>query len=331
MKQIVIIALCLSLSSCEFLWLKPQNDPSPTQIFDEAWNFANEEYSFFEFKGIDWDDVYNRYSPLVSDEMTEVELFDLLADMLFELRDGHVNLSSTFDISRNSTWYLDSDPNFNYDVLERNYFNGEQRFASGFVVMDFGDVGYIRYSSFTRTINEAVLDELLTDFQDKNGLIIDVRNNGGGSTLNGDRFVGHIIDQRYNFGDIRYKNGPGRNDFSAPQPITRSPRGDTSYTKPIVLLTNRSSYSATNTFTLMMSQLPNVTVIGDTTGGGGGYPANMELSNGWNLRVSSSISTMPNGFNVEDGISPDIRIDLDSALLYNGIDAILERALSELR
>lgn len=331
MKKIFIILPILTLMGCELLWVKPNQDPTPSEIFEEAWAFANEEYSFFDFKNIDWDEVYSRFQPMVNDSMSEVELFDLLADMLFELRDGHVNLVSSFDISRNPNWYLNSPPNFNYDVLERFYFNGQQRFASGFTVMDFGDVGYVRYSSFSTGVNGEIFDKILTDFQEHKGLIIDVRNNGGGLTTNADRLVGHIISERQDFGFIQYKNGPGPNDFTAPEQLSISPRGDTSYTKPIILLTNRSSYSSTNYFALMMSQIPNVTIVGDTTGGGGGYPANTELANGWNLRVSSSISTTPDGFNVEDGIPPDLQVNIDSTLLTSGVDAILERAFEELR
>ena len=42
--------------------------------------------------------------------------------------------------------------------------------------------------------------------------------------------------------------------------------------KPIVVLVNRHSYSATNFFSAYMSTLPNVTLIGDQSGGGGGVP-----------------------------------------------------------
>ncbi len=331
MKKLAFLLVFPLLAGCEYLWLRPETDPTPTQVFEEAWQFADREYSFFAFKNIDWQDAYNRYRPLVNDDMTEVELFDVIADMLFELRDGHVNLVAPFDVSRNWAWYLNSPPNFNLDVLQRFYFKGEERYPRGFAVMDFGDVGYLRYGDFSSSFSSAIFDQILTDFQEKKGLIFDVRNNGGGFTSLADRLVGHIIDEPRDFGFVRYKNGPDHDDFSVPDPISIEPIGDTSYLKPIMLLTNRSSYSSTNTFTLMMSQLPHVTIVGDTTGGGGGYPAQTELSNGWRIRVSSSVSTTLDGFNVEDGIPPDIRVDLDSTLLFQGKDLILERALEELR
>lgn len=334
MKSIALTIVALfCLSGCEYLWIRPDTDPTPQKIFDEAWTFADREYSFFDFKGIDWDEVRSQYEPLISDSMSDPELFDVIGDMLFELRDGHVNLASSFDVSRNWTWYLNSPPNYNADVLERFYFQGNERYASGFTVMNFGDVGYVYYESFGTNVSGAIWDQILTDFQGEGykGLIIDVRNNGGGNTQNADRLVAHILSENKNFGEIKLKNGPGRNDFAAPIPIDIEAEGDTSYGLPIVLLTNRSSYSATNYFTLMMSQLPNVTTIGDTTGGGGGYPAFSELSNGWRIRVSSSISSTPDGVNVEDGIAPDIQVNLDSTLLSQGVDAILERAFTALR
>ena len=40
--------------------------------------FADREYSFFEFKNIDWDSIYSVYRPLVNDDMNSEELFDVI-------------------------------------------------------------------------------------------------------------------------------------------------------------------------------------------------------------------------------------------------------------
>lgn len=323
--------LLLSLSACETLFLEKTDETDPFTIFDEAWTFADQEYSFFSFKQIDWDAVYDRYRGQISKPMEDEALFDVLADMLFELRDGHVNLRAPFDRSRNWEWYLNSPENFNYALLERNYFDREEQFVGALTIKDLGRFGYIYYSSFGRKVEEEDIDYVIERFQDKEGIIFDVRNNGGGSLSNVFRLVNRFTDQQGTVAKVRYKNGPGHEDFTDFFGIEVKPEGPRQFTKKVMLLTNRKCYSATNYFALLMTALPNVTMIGDTTGGGGGAPAYTELANGWQLRVSSSQLLTLDDFNVEDGIPPDIRIDLSPADEARGIDTILERAIIELR
>ena len=58
--------------------------------------------------------------------------------------------------------------------------------------------------------------------------------------------------------------------------------------RKVVVLTNRHSYSATNDFVNSMRCFPNVTLVGDKTGGGSGLPFSSELPNGWGVRFSAS-------------------------------------------
>ena len=60
----------------------------------------------------------------------------------------------------------------------------------------------------------------------------------------------------------------------------------------VVVLTNRTTYSAGNFFAAMMKAFPNVTLIGDRTGGGVGQSVGWELPNGW-ATSSSSITWLP--------------------------------------
>ena len=49
----------------------------------------------------------DKYSKQISDGMTETQLFEVLGNMLAELRDGHVNMYSSWDIARNWSWHED--------------------------------------------------------------------------------------------------------------------------------------------------------------------------------------------------------------------------------
>ncbi len=341
MRLNVVYIFCFALvcTACEEILMGPAPDTDPLSIFDEAWEFVDREYSFFEFKEINWDQVYLDFRPQINPSMDEEALFDVLADMLFLLRDGHVNLTAPFDRSRNWEWYLNSPPNFNFTLLERNYFDREQQFVGPFTYKEFDDVAYFYYSSFGLRVEDRDIDYIIENARDKRGLIIDVRNNGGGSSNIASRIAGRFTEEEITVGAFRLKNGPGHDDFTELFSRVIKPEGDAKYTQPVVVLTNRRCYSATNDFVLLMRAIPTVTILGDTTGGGGGTPSYTELSNGWNLRVSSSqdftIDTTQNGevalFNVESGIPPDVRVDLSPSDEARGIDTILEAALRRLR
>lgn len=335
MKKSIYILPILAIfivTSCEKAFMDKQPENTPTSIFEQVWTFADQNYSFFEYKGVDWDSVKNAYQPKISDDMSDEALFDTLANMLFLLKDGHVNLKSSFNRSRNWHWYLDYPPNYDFNILERNYFKDEQQYLGSFILYDFGDVGYIHYRSFSSTISESDMDYVIEKFKDHKGLIIDVRNNGGGALNNVYTLANRLVAEETEVALEKYKNGFGHDDFTEGDILTLSPVDEKeSYTGNVVILTNRLCYSATNFLVTMTSNLPNVTTIGDKTGGGGGIPTFTEISNGWSLRVSSTRLFTLDGLNVENGVEPDIKVEQSQADTDSGKDSILEAALEFLR
>ena len=323
-------ALIGFLGSCEQLFIEPDPANNPIENFDLLWKTVDEKYSFFEFKDIDWDDAYRRYRPLVTADMREEELFNVMADMLFELRDGHVNLTSDFDVSRNWDWFQDYPANFDETILERNYLGRDFRIVSPFVTKEIRNVGYIRYASFLNIIDTDNLDRLIDGYRDLNGIIIDVRDNGGGALQNAEIIATRLAErandeEEVTVGYIRYKDGPAHDNFTRTFPLILPEH--TSFDKPVIVLTNRSVYSAANAFASYMSTLPNVTLVGDVTGGGGGAPYSGELLNGWKFRFSANQLMDLNQVPIENGIVPDVKVDISPEDEAAGRDTILETAL----
>ena len=83
----------------------------------------DQKYTFFDVKNINWDSVREVYRPMVNDDMSDEELFKVCADMLNTLRDGHTNLFSSFDVSRNDSVYykMYAEKNIDPDVVLLNY------------------------------------------------------------------------------------------------------------------------------------------------------------------------------------------------------------------
>lgn len=304
------------------------NDPEGN--FDALWTIIDQHYCFFEYKDIDWNEVGQRYRAQLLPEMTNEELFDVCAQMLKELKDGHTNLISSWDISR--YWIWEQYPE-NYDerLIDQYYLNFNFRQASG---IKYGilsnNIGYMHYGDFGSSIGEGNLDNILAYLASCDGLVIDVRNNGGGYLTNVEKLVARFTTERILAGYISHKTGPGHDEFSEPYAYYFDPAEDTriKFLKPIVILTNRASYSATNNFVSIMKSISRVRVVGDSTGGGSGMPFTSELPNGWNVRFSACSILDPQGNETEFGTAPSegCKVDMTIDDIASGRDSILEKA-----
>ena len=325
MKRILyILTLLLTLTACHD---QPQWRDDPYGNFDALWTIMDEHYSFFDYKQVDWNEVGARYRAKLTRDMTSQELFELCGDMLKELRDGHTNLIASHDVSR--YWIWEQYP-VNYDerLIDEHYLNFNYKQASGikYAILP-NNYGYMRYASFSSSIGDGNLDLVFSYLSTADGLIIDVRSNGGGYLTNVETLVGRFIDQRTHVGRIQHKTGPGHNDFSEPFDYYFEPtKNHIHYQRPVVILANRGSFSATNNFVSIMRHLPQVTIVGDATGGGSGLPFTSELPNGWRIRFSSCPITDVDGTVTEFGVAPDVRVDLLDADAAQGRDTMLETA-----
>lgn len=329
---ITALLIAIALESCHSVE-EPADDPRGN--FELLWKTLDEHYCFFEEKGIDWDAVHTKYSPRISDDMSSDELFRVCADMLDELRDGHTNLISSFDVSYYHQWWSDYPQNFSWRLVEQSYLNFNYLTASGLRYGYLSDnVGYIRYASFSSPVGQGNLDNALYYLRTAAGLIIDIRDNGGGDMTNVETLVARFIDHPIIAGYISHKTGPGHQDFSEPYAFTYNPAGPgrIRWDKPVVVLTNRSTFSAANNFTAIMKLLPSVTIVGATTGGGSGMPFNSELPNGWSVRFSACPIYDAEGVCAESGVAPTegCAIDLDPQAALAGHDTMLDFAIKKL-
>lgn len=335
MRRFLYILIPLSLlTSCHHVdtW-----DDDMEGNFDALWTILDEHYCFFEEKGLDWDSVYAAYRPLITEETTPVDLFNICGDMLDELKDGHVNLTGWYSTTYYKKWWSDYPQNYDERLVEEYYlhFNQLQRNGVQYYMLE-DSVAYIRYPSFSVTPGETTLDWVFAILSKCPAMIFDIRDNGGGALSNVQMFVERFIDRRILAGYICHKTGKGHGDFSEPYAFYYDPASEEGHlmwdaSKPVVILTNRSTFSAANNFVSIMRLLPNVMVIGDKTGGGGGMPFTSEIPCGWSIRFSSSPIYDANMVCHEWGIEPDIHVDLDVEEAQAGKDTMIEAALEYLR
>lgn len=337
MKKFVIMGLMglmalIGLMGCVN---EEEFDNSPQGNLDALWKIIDEHYCFLDYKqqeyGLDWQQVHQKYRQQVTGNINNEQLFEVLGNMLSELRDGHVNLSAAHDFARYWQWFENYPANFS-DSLERRYLGTDYRIASGlrYKVLD-DNIGYIRYESFSDGIGSGNLTEVLNYLLLCRGLIIDIRNNGGGDLTNAEKFAARFTNEKTLVGYIQHKTGPGHHDFSEKEPRYIEPAAALRWQKPVCVLTNRHVFSAANEFTLYMKAMPNVKIVGDRTGGGAGMPFSSSLPNGWVVRFSAVPMYDALHQSTEFGIEPDYPVELQFEDVLRGEDTIIEYARKLLR
>lgn len=304
----------------------------PVGNFEQLWKIIDEKYCFLDQKNIDWEAVGAEYRKRITPSMTNDDLFEQLSQMLYVLQDGHVNLSSASRVSYYDAWYQDYPWNYREDILYQFYLgkaSTDYRTAAGMKYKIFdNNIGYIRYESFSAGVGDGNLDEVLLFLAPCNGLIIDVRDNGGGNLTNSSRIAARFTNTKVKTGYIQHKTGPGHSDFSAPEPIYLEPSNSIRWQKSVVILTNRRCYSSTNDFVNAMRSIESGKIIqlGDKTGGGSGLPFTSELPNGWIVRFSASPHLDKRKNHIESGIDPDEKVDMTPEDQSRNKDTMIDKA-----
>lgn len=330
---LISILMLAGTTSCHEM---PENENTLQGNFESLWRTFDERYCFFREKGVDWDAIGRKYKARVDTCRTVFSAFDTMAEMVGELKDGHVNIISTFSSSYYRKWWSEYPQDFDWRTVQQYYLDFDYYQTSGisYKMLD-GNIGYMRYPSFSYAIGKGNLDYVLALLQNSRGIIIDIRDNGGGQLTNIDRLVSRFISRKISGGSIIHKTGPGHGDFSEPFEFFYEPseKGRVTYFGRIVVLTNRSCFSAANNFTAVMKGLDGVRIVGARTGGGGGMPFSSELPNGWGIRFSACPILDREGNCVENGVDPDPGCEVHSPAeeLAEGKDAILDFAISMLK
>lgn len=178
------------------------------------------------------------------------------------------------------------------------------------------------------------------------GVIIDLRNNGGGMLKDYQYVLGSMLPSGgFEVAFSRFKRGVGRYDYSplSPFKVSTLETAHETITEPIVILTNSGSVSMSEMTSLGCQSLPNGTLIGKRTHGGlcslttdpGIYYQNYSGIIGtrgvtpvW-LYIPQMTTVSKEGQILEGvGLTPDIEVDLDvTQYQTTGRDTQLERAL----
>lgn len=235
----------------------------------------------------------------ISEELTEAEIdaaekyivdgVEKIKEIIFSYanKDSDIHIKAAGEIA----WFITSD-NLGYLFIGSmsDYREGEST-----VISDIdADVAIAQ-----ETISEALLD-----MQNTKGLIIDVRFNGGGQDQVSLAFVRHFMSQP----QVVYSKYAGSGMHITPiKSVVLNPQSANIYLNPTAVLVSGDTGSAAELFTIAMSSLPQVTIIGEQTAGAFSDVLVKRLTSDILFGVSNETYLDVQGNNYEGvGISPDI-------------------------
>ena len=196
-------------------------DESPQTNLDALWELIDQRYCFLTYKekelDINWQQIHAKYSSKLNDKMSRVQLFEVLCQMLSELKDGHVNISTSLDLGRNWSWKEDYPENLNTE-LRNKYLGTDYHIGSGLKYTILPDnIAYVVYESFSSGVGEGNLSDMIAFLRLCNGMILDIRGNSGGELSNAEKLSERFTNEKVLVGYTSYKTGKGHDDFSEPR------------------------------------------------------------------------------------------------------------------
>ncbi len=185
-------------------------------------------------------------------------------------------------------------------------------------------VGYLEVTQFSEITLEqytAALDDLIA--QGMESLVIDLRNNPGGNLDT----VCNMLDVLLPEGVLVYtedKQG-NRTDYTS--------TGDDTFDKPLVVLVNNYSASASEIFASAVQDYEIGTIVGETTYGKGVVQQIYNLNDGTMMKLTESEYFTPNGNKIHEvGVTPDYEVEQEypEGDEEDTVDEQLEKAIEVL-
>ncbi|HEV8216539.1 MAG TPA: S41 family peptidase [Gemmatimonadaceae bacterium] len=332
-RRFLLGAAGLLATACADPTLVAPADRSYAAMFEQLWHETDLTYSMFAIKHVNWDSVGAVFRPRAVAAQSDVAFARVLSDMLFTLHDRHVSLTpGRGAMPMAYTAASDLQPlDFDSTLVERTYLT-RRLSATATPHLDVGwlapSVGYIRIPNFVGGGWDGEMDAALDSLEGASRLVLDLRCNPGGNYELALDVAGRFTEQSRDFGFVRIRNGPKHDDLTDPITETLRPTGKRKFTGTVYLLTNRRVFSSAENVALALRQLPNVVIVGDTTGGASGRPVTRELANGWTYELSTWIEYTPDHQVVEDaGIAPNVVVPRSGNTGVRKRDAVLDRVL----
>lgn len=290
------------------------------------------DYSYRNRKGINWDALFDQYEDRLLKADSPEKFVSVARLILSQAEDKHIWFK--IDDQTIPSFIRPVTPNANFSKLPTlvpKFKKHNDLICSG----QFEDgIGYILIDSWVAPDATVLSDfyAVLNDFADADGLIIDVRGNGGGNENLARLVAGCFIDE-----PKVYAKNINVDDFNpglflpVRQRQFQPNRSAPAYRGKVAVLIGPVVMSSCEAFVLMMKQVPGCRLVGAPTQGCSGNPQPYDLENGVTVFLPSWQAMLPNGTCFEGiGIQPDIRVNAIPTEITTS-DPVIEAARKALK
>jgi len=164
-------------------------------------------------------------------------------------------------------------------------------------------VGYIRLTSFNENSSAQIKDKIIEINKNKKikGFILDLRNNPGGLLSQAIKISDFFLDSGEIVSTKSRKKSENRKWFAR--------KGDVIKGKPLIVLTNYGSASASEIVAGALKDHKRAIIIGENSYGKGSVQSIIPLKNNGAIRLTISKYYLPSGKSISEvGVTPDIEI-----------------------
>lgn len=205
-----------------------------------------------------------------------------------------------------------------------------------------GDIAYLSLDHFESNEGVKAFEQHLPEIMKAKGLVLDVRNNGGGSTSYGLQILSYLDGKPIPTERSReLEINPVSRAQGSLMLHWRKPMGSgEAYVKqraqhfagPVAVLIGPRTFSAAEDFVVSFEAMKRGILVGERTGGSTGQPLLLKLPGGGSARICVKRDTYPDGREfVGEGIAPNVAVEPTVDDVRAGRDSALEQAANKLR
>jgi carboxyl-terminal processing protease len=231
----------------------------------------------------------------------------------------------------------------NESVARRGYDDVHWPPEFGFRMLS-GEVAYLALDHFESSEGVKAFEKALPQILGAKGLVLDLRDNGGGSSNYGFEILSYLIPGPLTTAQSRYRSESslfraggssreGRIQWAPTPGDGNHYRSDHAqhYAGPVALLIGPQTFSAAEDFVVAFDYAKRGLLVGSATAGSTGQPLMLALPGGGTARICVKRDSYPDGREfVGKGIAPDVAVTTTIDAIRRGEDPVLDRAAAEL-